>query len=86
LRLRGYFCTWRYDERGGKKTKVPFNQVSGGGAETNRKNSFCEFDTAVQTISQYDGIGFLIADGLFVIDLDHCFNRTERLTRKPSKS
>lgn len=75
LRQHGYFCTWRYKERSdGKKTKVPFNAVTGGGAQTNRKNSFCNFDTAVRAVSQYDGIGFLIADGLFVIDLDHCFN------------
>lgn len=74
LRQRGYFCCWRFEERGGKRTKVPYSPITGGGAQTNRRNSFAYFETALRVVEQYDGIGFLIADGLFVIDLDHCFN------------
>lgn len=76
LRQRGYFCCWRFEERdNGTKTKVPFNPVTGGRAQTNNISTFADFNTAVLMSSGYDGIGFLITDGLFVIDLDHCFNR-----------
>jgi len=80
LRQRGYFCCWRYEEHGGRKTKIPFNPVTGGKAQTNNKNTFTDFDTAVLMSSGYDGIGFLITDGLFVIDCDHCFSAENILT------
>lgn len=80
LRQRGNFCCWRYDERGGKKTKIPFNPVTGGRAQANNKNSFTDFDTAACASTDYDGVGFLISDGLFVIDCDHCRREDGSLT------
>ncbi len=78
---RGYFCCWRFEDRdNGDKTKVPFNPVTCGRAQSNKKSTFTDFDTALRMSSGYDGIGFLIADGLFVIDCDHCLGAGDVLT------
>ena len=56
LRKDGLFCCWRYEERNGKKTKVPYQPVTGLGVKSNDPNSFVSYDVAVQA-KGYDGIG-----------------------------
>ena len=65
------FCCWRYEDRGGKKTKVPYQPVTGMRAQSNDRNSFVPFETAMNAHG-YDGMGIGIFDGLCAIDLDHC--------------
>jgi len=72
LREHGSFCCWRYEEKNGRRTKIPINPTTGQLAQTNNPRTFVDFETARQIVSHYDGIGFLITDGLFVIDCDHC--------------
>ncbi len=67
----GLFCCWRYEERKGRKTKVPYNPVTGAGAKSNDPGSFVPYHTAVQT-KGYDGIGIGIFNGICAIDLDNC--------------
>ncbi|MDR1409128.1 MAG: hypothetical protein LBJ12_02405 [Oscillospiraceae bacterium] len=81
LRQRGLFCCWRYEGRGGRKTKIPYNPATGQRAQTNNPCSFVDFVTAKQMVQNYDGIGFLITDGLFVIDCDHCKSADGSLTQ-----
>ena len=52
----GRFCCWRYEERNGKKTKVPYQPDTGMRAKSNDPSSFVSYGTAVQA-SGYDGIG-----------------------------
>ena len=42
----GRFCCWRYEERNGKKTKVPYQPVTGLRAQSNDRSSFVPFGTA----------------------------------------
>lgn len=71
LRKDGLFCCWRYEERNGKKTKVPYQPVTGLGVKSNDPNSFVSYDVAVQA-KGYDGIGLGIFNGICAIDLDNC--------------
>ena len=72
LRERGLFCCWRYEDKDGRKTQIPYDPASGQRAQTNNPRTFVDFKTGWRMSSGYDGIGFLINDGLFVIDCDHC--------------
>lgn len=64
---------WKYETRGEKKTKVPY-QVSGTRADSTAPNtwtSFNEVDLAYMG-GGFDGIGFAIGDsGLTCVDVDH---------------
>ena len=71
LRKDGLFCCWRYEERNGRKTKVPYQPVTGLGVKSNDPNSFVSYDAAVQA-KGYDGIGLGIFNGICAIDLDNC--------------
>lgn len=67
----GLFCCWKYEERNGRKTKVPYQPEAGLGAKSNDPSSFVPYKTAVQA-SGYDGIGIGIFNGICAIDLDNC--------------
>ena len=80
LRERGAFCCWRYEEKNGRKTKIPYDPTTGQWAQTNNPGTFVDFESARQMPGDYDGVGFLITGGLFVIDCDHCRNADGTLT------
>lgn len=71
LQESGLFCCWSYEERNGRKTKIPYSPVSGLPAKSNDPSTFSDFETAYFTVG-YDGIGIGIFDGVCAIDLDHC--------------
>ena len=45
LRKDGLFCCWRYEERNGRKTKVPYQPDTGLGAKSNDPSSFVSYDS-----------------------------------------
>lgn len=71
LTKEGLFCCWRYEERNGRRTKVPYQPDTGQGAKSNDPRSFVSYETAMQA-SGYDGIGIGIFNGICAIDLDGC--------------
>ena len=71
LKDLGKFCCWKYEVKDGRKTKVPYNPVTGYGARTNDPSTFVSYDTAVGA-SGYDGIGIRVSGQFVGIDLDHC--------------
>lgn len=73
LRESGLFCCWRYEERDGKRTKVPYNPKTGGRAQSTNPDTFAPLMTAMQR-SGYDGIGVGIFGTLGAIDIDHCID------------
>ena len=73
LKDLGEFCCWKYEVKDGRKTKVPYNPVTGYGARTNDPSTFVPFDTAVNA-SGYDGIGIRVSGAFVGIDLDHCMD------------
>ena len=69
----GLFCCWRYEERNGRKTKVPYHPETGMGTKSNDPSSFVSYQTAAQATG-YDGIGIGIFHDICAIDLDDCIS------------
>ncbi len=49
LKKDGYFCLWKYEERNGRMTKVPY-QTNGRKASSADKNTFSDFRLAVNAM------------------------------------
>lgn len=73
LKDSGLFCCWKYEERNGKPTKVPYNPKTGHRGKSNDRDTFTSFEDAVKVSGNYDGIGIGIFDNIAGIDIDHCF-------------
>lgn len=77
LRDRPNWVAWRYQERDGKKTKVPV-QFTGYPAKSNDPSTWVDFQKLIKNfrIALFAGIGFVFApdDDLVGIDLDGCRN------------
>lgn len=85
LRERAQWVLWRYEERSGKKTKVP-RRPDGKLASVTDPESWTDFETAITTCGAEDfdapatadrafnGIGFVLTadDPFCAIDIDHC--------------
>ncbi len=72
---------WRYEERDGRKTKIPYS-VTGARAKSNDPETWAKFGEAARLASQYDGVGFMLGMSPFVgIDLDHCLDTAEKKAR-----
>ena len=80
----GLFCCWKYEERNGRKTKVPYQPETGLGAKSNDPSSFAPYKTAVQA-SGYDGIGIGIFNGICAIDWITAFQTAAITPRPPQK-
>lgn len=68
----GQFCDWKYEQRKDRKTKVPYNALNRQKASVDRPETFVDFKTAVDAVSNYDGIGIRMNNNQGAIDLDHC--------------
>ena len=74
LRQSGRFCCWRYEERKGRRTKVPYAPKTGRRAQSTNPETFAPLDLAERALRRggYDGLGVGIFDGLAAVDIDHC--------------
>lgn len=70
-KLKQWVC-WQGD-------KLPRNPYTGGNAQSNNKETWSDFDTAIKALDKYhfDGIGFMFANGYFGVDLDKCLDNTD---------
>ncbi|MGE7691332.1 phage/plasmid primase, P4 family [Lysinibacillus sp. NPDC097214] len=70
------WVVWKYEIRGGKKTKVPY-QSNGDYAKSNDPNTWDTFENVVKAArsGRYSGIGFMFSqnDCYMGIDIDKCF-------------
>lgn len=75
LKTRGLFCLWRYEERDGKKTKVPY-KTDGRRAASNKPETFTAFDKALAVYRKggYNGLGLGVFNGFCAVDIDHCID------------
>lgn len=66
---------------GGKKTKRPYNALTGSMAKVNDSLTWSTFNLAISGCTKYgfDGIGFVLGDGIFGVDLDNHFNENGEL-------
>lgn len=75
LKASGQFCLWRYELRGGRQTKVPYDPITKARARSNDPSSFSDYPTALRQHG-FDGLGVGIFGALCAIDLDHCVTVT----------
>ena len=68
----GQFCTWKYEKRKNRMTKVPYNPVTGHKASVDKPETFVDFTTTVNAVGAYSGIGIRVTCRIIAIDLDHC--------------
>ncbi|MDO4187775.1 MAG: hypothetical protein Q4D29_02180, partial [Lachnospiraceae bacterium] len=75
LKLMPIWVVWRYEVVKGKKTKVLYSAKTGNrcGCNSSYSNSWCNYQKAVDAVDtlKMDGIGFVVPDGVAVIDRDH---------------
>lgn len=72
LKEHASWCNFRYEERKGNMTKVPYNPATGYKAYVNKPEIFTDFETAVSALKDYDGLGIRVDGIIIAIDLDHC--------------
>jgi hypothetical protein len=75
---RPQWVGWRYENRGGKLTKVPVNPPTGKHADTTNPKTWASIQEALNATETYslDGIGFVFSesDPYTGIDLDSCID------------
>jgi len=75
--LRQWLC-WRFEERDGKPTKVPYDPSTGEKAESTNPKTWTSYEKAVSECKKhgYDGLGFVFTpeDDLCGVDLDKCLD------------
>lgn len=83
LRERDQWVLWRYEDRGGRATKVPF-QVDGRRASSTDPKTWTSFETAInewkRAPKRYAGLGFVFSscDPFCGIDLDDALDQARR--------
>ena len=84
VRETGRFCLWKYQERGGRRTKMPYDPNTGRKARSNDQATFADYSTAVAALEQpggrYDGLGIGIFEPLVGIDIDHCIDAVGQIS------
>ena len=76
LKDKDRHCVWRIKELEGEKKKIPYKpQSQMVPARSNHPEDFGSFERACKYAPwHYDGIGFLLGDGISGIDIDGCFD------------
>lgn len=81
LKQHGLFCLWKYEDRDGRRTKVPYNpNAPQYGARSNDRSTFSDLSTAELAAihnPDFDGLGIGIFDAVAGIDIDHCIDGEE---------
>lgn len=74
LRNQKFWCVWKREMRGGQKTKIPYNPMTGERAESDNPATFGSFELADERYltEDYDGVGIRLSGGYSAIDIDHC--------------
>lgn len=68
--LKQWVCWQGTPTINGKMKKMPINALTGGNAQSNNPDTWCDYDTAVRESAKYSGIGFMFANGYFGVDID----------------
>jgi hypothetical protein len=72
LGLLAQWVLWRYETRGGKRTKVPY-AGPGRHAAVDNPQTWTTYDRAQAAAPEFDGLGFVFTGTAYCgLDLDHC--------------
>ena len=78
---RPRWVCWRGVMRDGKLTKVPVDPKTGGPAKSNDPSTWASYELATREARKYSGIGYMLGDGIFGVDLDHVDDDLKAYTR-----
>ena len=78
LKSNGRFCNWKYEQRGGRRTKVPYIPGTTRRASVDNLSTFTDFKAAASATG-HDGIGICVCGRIVGIDLDHCIENGKTL-------
>ena len=71
---------WKKAERDGRTTKIPVDAQTGMGAKSNDPNTWVTFQEAQEAfrrMSGMSGLGFMLGNGFFGVDIDHAKGNPE---------
>jgi len=71
------WVNWKFENKYGRKTKIPKNPKTGGNAQTNNTSTWASYELALSQADKYDGIGFMFDNGICGIDLDNKDNNPQ---------
>ena len=84
LQKFGLFCLWKYEERNGRRTKVPYNPRTLARGDSTDKSTFVTFPEIAaiwqRVNDQFDGVGVGVFDQLAAVDIDHCIDSESGLS------
>ena len=85
--LRRWVCFKVEGTSNGKTTKRPYNPLNGVLARVNNSLTWSTFDIAIKGCIKYNchGIGFVLGDGIFGIDLDNHVDQNGEMDMTPSE-
>lgn len=63
--------------RPGKLKKMPINPRTGGNAQSNNPASWSDYRTACAAAHNFSGIGYMLGDGIFGVDIDNAASEIE---------
>lgn len=76
LRQRRQWVCWRYEQRGGESTKVPYRADGAGKAKSDDPATWATFEEArdASEARKHNGVGYMFSqdDPYTGVDLDHC--------------
>lgn len=67
------WVNWKYEERDGKTTKVPYTPT-GTRASSKERATWSTYAEVIAAADRFDGIGIVFTGSLLGIDIDHCIS------------
>lgn len=66
------WCVWKFQDRNGKKTKIPYNPNTGENARSNDRSTWSSFRDSLECYKsrEVDGLGFFFEPPFVGIDID----------------
>src|SRR6266699_3489364 len=83
LQTRPQWVCWRYEQREGKATKVPYNPRTLKRAASDDPKTWSTYKEALSVWrtypKRYDGMGYMFHRDITGVDLDHCIDATGQI-------
>lgn len=76
MQIMPNWVMWGWRDIDGDRTRIPFDCVTFKGAKSTSRSTWSTYKQARSLLwmNRYDGISFMLDDGVFGIDLDGCIN------------
>lgn len=72
LKANDKWCNWRYENRNFGMMKVLYNPMTNAHASVKIPSTFTNYNSVINALNSYNGIGIRVDGKLITIDLEHC--------------